>query len=170
MGMIHIEIPFPGEWETIHSHSGEVITVVPGFDGPPDLWAVLTPSRPQPLDIDDSFLEQVLATDLPEGGALTIEDAVQDKSVQGWPVTIVRARVVLDGATVERRLGVVYWLIDDFALAMVVGRSPDRWNATAPSLCEMLLDARANWGSAPACLADVFGIDASHPVFQATNS
>jgi hypothetical protein len=164
---MRLVVPFPPEWP-VESRDDRVRAVVPGHTGDPDVIVVVSPVRPLPAVAGGDFIAAEVGIEIPAGGSLRPEGSREDRSERGWPVTIVRAAVIgADGEIEEQRIAAVYRLLDQFATVVVIGKSAERWNQLARSLGDVVLAADLDWSGPPACLAEVFGIDADHPVFAA---
>ena len=162
---MRLMVPFPAEW-AIENGDGGVRAVVPGHVADPDLMVYVTEVRGLPPVVDARFLAKQLGVATPSASTVVIDGTRDDHSAKGWPVTIVRASVTKGGALVEQRLAAFYRLLDQFAVVIVVGKDPQRWTDLAQGLGEIVLAADLDWSGPPASLAEILGLDASHPIFN----
>lgn len=162
---MRLNVPFPAEWVT-ENQDGWARTIVPGHLAEADLLVYVSEVRGLPPVIDAKFLAKQLGVATPTASAVVIDETRDDHSAKGWPVTIVRASVMLRGALVEQRLAAFYRLLDQFAAVIVVGTDPQRWADLAQGLGEVVLSADLDWSGPPASLAEILGLDASHSIFQ----
>lgn len=165
LATMRLVVPFPTEW-SVENDDGGIRVVVPGSLAEPDLLVYVTDLRGMPPTIDASFLSKQLGVASPAHSQVQVDSTRDDQSTKGWPVTIVRGSVLLNGAIIELRLAAFYRVLDQFGVVVVVGKDPQRWRDLVPGLGEMVLAADVDWSGPPASLAEILGLNADHAIFK----
>jgi len=155
-----LAIAFPKSWSVTHESDGRARAIVPGHDGPPDLFVEVSAIEGAPPGLDDRRVARLVGSGIASHVTLRVEQIGETKAASNRPVTLVRAGVHdASNVLIEQRLAAIYDLGHYVATVLVIGRDAARWNALVRSLEDIVLGGVLDWSGPPACLADILGVD-----------